>query len=108
MVAGALVFLGAVVNATVDVGALLVYGAEYAARVAVKLVFGLGVAYAIYGVARHGLQVDVLAAAHFAHEHHLAGGAECLDGAARLVVVGEKLVEYGVGYLVGHLVGMSL
>ena len=107
MVAGTLLLGFLAVYATIDVGTLLVNGSEDAAGVAIKLVFRLGVANALDGVAGNGLQVDIGFGMHLAHDYYLSGGDECLDGAAGLVVVGEKLVEQRVGYLVGHLVGMA-
>ena len=107
LVAGALVLNGAVVDAAVDVVALLVDGVQNAARVAVKLVFRLGIAYLFDSPARDGLQVDVLAAAHLARNDNLSGGNQCLHGYPRIGVVGQELVKYGVRNLVGYLVGMS-
>ena len=92
LVAGALPHLFLTANAAVDVVALLVDGAEDAARVAVEHVFRLGVADAVDGVARYGLQVNVCLRAHLAHYHHLTGGHETLYGAVCPRVVGEELV----------------
>ena len=96
LVAGPLLVFVAAAHAPVYVAALLVDGCHYAARVAVKLVFGLGVAYAVDGVARHSLQVYVLGAVHLAHYHHLTGGDKGLAGHVGLGVVSQELVEYGV------------
>ena len=101
-------FLGLLaVHSTVDVSTLLVNGRENATRVAVELVFRLGVADTLDGVAGNGLQVDIGFGMYLAHDDHLAGGDKGLDGAAGLLVVGEKLVEQRVGYLVGHFIGMA-
>ena len=107
LVAGTLVVLFLALNALVYVAALLVDGCEHAARVAVELVFGLGVANAVDGLAGYRLQVDVLRGAHLAHNHHLAGCHHRLDGCVGVFVVGQKLVEQCVADLVGHLVGMA-
>ena len=108
LVAGTLFVLIAIVHTTVDIVALLMDGGQYAARVAVELVLGLGVPYALDGVAGYGLQVDILAAAHFAHDDYLTRGDKRLAGHTGLLVVSQKLVEYRVTYLVGHFVGMAL
>ncbi len=108
LVAGALQLLVFTRHTAVDVAALLVDGGEDAARVIVELIFGLGVADVLDGTAGHGLQVDVGARTHLAHDDHLSGGGKALDGAVRLVVVGQELVEQRVADLVAHFVGMTL
>ena len=60
LVAGALVFLALAAHTLVDVVALLMDGGENTARVSVELILGLGVANAVDGAARNGLQVNVL------------------------------------------------
>ena len=92
LVAGALVVLDGTAHTAVDVGALLVNGAEDAARVTVKLVLGLGVTYLLDSLAGYGLQVYISFRGHLAHDNHLSGGYEGLDGAVGMVVVGQKLV----------------
>ena len=92
LIAGALLVLIAVIDSTIDVGTLLVDGAEDTARVAVELVFSLRIADALDGVAGDGLQVDIHLAAHLTHNHYLPCGDKRLDGAAGLVVVSQELV----------------
>ena len=106
LVAGTLVFLIAAVNATADVAALFVDGGKDAAAVAVELVFRLCVANLIDGFSRDGLKVDIGFGAHLSHDDHLSGGYKRLDSRAGTVVVGKKLVEQCVAYLVGYFVGM--
>ena len=116
LVAGTLVFFRCLVGSlmvdavdtTVDVVALLMDGTEDAAGVAVKLVFGLGVADILDGIAGDGLQVDVHIAVHLTHDDHLSGGYKTLTSHPGTLVVGEELVEDGIADLVGHLVGMTL
>ena len=88
LVAGTLVLVLLAVYATVDVNALLMNGGKDTAGIAIKLIFALRIANALDGIARNGLQVDIRLRAHLAHNHHLTCGDKCLDGAARLVVVG--------------------
>ena len=92
LVAGSLCVLVVAVHAAVDVRTLLVNARQDAAGVAVELIFGLRVSDAFDRAARYGLQVDVGFRAHLAHDDHLSGGDEALDGAARLRVVGQELV----------------
>ena len=108
LVAGAL-FLGVgTLHAAVNVGALLVHGREYATRFAVEFQCRVVVADRVdYASGRVG-KVDLRLRFHLAGNHHLAGGHECLARHLRVGVVGEHLVEHGVGNLVGHLVGMAL
>ena len=116
LVAGTLVFFRCLVGSlmvdavdtTIDVVALLMDGTEDAAGVAVKLVFGLGVADILDGIAGDGLQVDVHIAVHLTHDDHLSGGYKTLTSHPGTLVVGEELVEDGIADLVGHLVGMTL
>ena len=107
LVAGALLFLFLAADALVDVAALLMDSREDATGVVVELIFGFAISDALDGFARHGLQVDVGVGVHLAHDHYLSGGDERLHGAVSLRVIGQELVEDGIGNLVGHLVGMS-
>ena len=59
LVARALLIFLLARHATVYVVALLVYGGENAARIAVELIFRLGVANLVDGLARNCLQVDI-------------------------------------------------
>ena len=87
LIAGSLLFLVAVIDTTVDVGALLMDGTEDTTRVAVELVFSLRIADAFDGVAGDGLQIDIHLAAHLTHDHYLSCGDKRLDGTTGLVVV---------------------
>ena len=82
-------------------------GCQDTARVAVKLVFSLGIAYLLDGIAGNGLQVYIYITAHLAHEHYLSGCHKRLTSHAGTFVVSQELVEDGITYLVGHLVGMA-
>ena len=98
LVAGALCHgvASASIHAAVDVGALLVNGAEHAAAFGLKLVGGLGVANAGNGAACGALQVDIGFRLYLAGQHHLACGDECFARHLRLRVVGQKLIENGI------------
>ena len=76
LVSGALVLPVLALHAAVDVRALLMDGAQYAAAAGVKHVFGLGVAYFADCVTDGVLDVHVGFGLHFTHNHHHAGGAE--------------------------------
>ena len=107
LVAGTL-FLGSLpAYASVDVGTLLMYGAQHATAVAVKHVFGLGIADAVDHLACYALQVNVCLTRHLARQEHLSGGYHRLAGHMGLRVEGQQLVKHSVTNLVGHLVGMS-
>ena len=91
----------------VDVGTLLVYGAQHAARVAFEHVFALGVAHLLDDLAGNERHVHVGLGLHFAGQDDLPSGDERLAGHLRLGVVSQQFVEHGVRYLVGHFVGVS-
>ena len=107
LVAGTLVLLITIVNASVNISALFMNGIQNATRIAIKLIGSLRIADTLNGFARNGLQVDISFRAHFAHNHHLSGSYKRFNCTASLVVVSEKLVEQGIGNLIRHLIGMS-
>ena len=78
LVASPLFFLVLTVNATVDVLALFVNGAQNATRIAIKLILSLRVTDALDGLSSNSLQVYVHVAAHFTHQHHLSCSNERL------------------------------
>ena len=90
-----------------DVGTLLVYGAQHTTTVAVKHIFGLGIADAVDHLACYALQVNVCRTRHLARQEHLSGGYHRLACHVGLRVEGQQLVKHSVTNLVGHLVGMS-
>ncbi len=100
LVAGALVFLGGTHDALVDVGRLLVDGRQDAARIAVELVFALGIADAVDDAARHALHVDIGIRTHFTRHDHQSRGAKRLAGDFRVGVTTQEFVENGVRNLI--------
>ena len=107
LVAGALLHGVAALHAAVNVGALLMDGAQHAARVAFEHVFALGVAHLLDDLAGNERHVHVGLGLHFAGQDDLPGGDERLAGHLRLGVVSQQFVKHGVRYLVGHFVGVS-
>ena len=107
LVASALLFFRSAVYPLVNVGRLLVDGAEYAARVGFKHVLRLGVANAANHIASDFTRVDVGARLDFTRQHHLTSGNKGFAGNFRIGVKGEKVVDKGVRNLVGNFVGMS-
>ena len=108
LVAGALLESLVALNATVDVGALLVHGKQHAARVAVEAQLAAVVADFVDYAPRRFLHVDICITLDFAGNNHLAGSNEGLAGYFRLGIAGKELVEDGIADLVGNLVGMPL
>ena len=108
LVSGALAVLAFPDHAPVDVTALLVYGREDSAGIAVEHVLGLVVAYPVHHAAYGLLDVDIcVVAVDFTSDHHKTGGAEGLAGYLRLRILTEELVEHCVRNLVCHLVRMA-
>ena len=109
LVAGALLLLNGTDYAAVDVGALLVDGADDAAAGSVETVFGLGVAYAGDGAPNCLVDIHVgIVGADLASNDHQSGGAESLAGNFGIGVLGEEFVQDSVGNLIGHFVGVAL
>ncbi len=108
LVACTLVFLYFAVDSAVDVGALFVEGRQDAACIAVKAEVAAVISYVGNHLAGHSLQVDVCFGIDFPGDNYLTGGDKSLACHLRLRVLGKELVEYGVAYLVGNLVGMTL
>ena len=91
------------------VGALLVQGRNYGARIGVEAVFTLGIAYLADGAADDILYVDIgLVGGHFATDDGEAGAHEGFAGHPCVGVLAEEIVEYGIRDLVGDFVGMPL
>ena len=118
--------LPALVDALRDVGALVVDGVQHAAGVAVEAVLRAVVADVAQHLAHDGGHVDVRLRADLARDDDHAGGGHGLAGAThlrgigglpaggdvalsrQLDLLGQDGVEHGIGYLVAHLVGMTL
>ena len=94
-----LVLLGAH-DALIDVRRLFVDGRQDAARVAVELVFALGIADAVDHTARHALYIDIRFGAHLARHDHQSRGAKRLAGDFRVGVTTQEFVENGVRNLI--------
>ncbi len=106
LVPGTLLCGDVALHTALDVGALLVDGAQDAARVAVEAERPAVIAYAVDEVADYNRNIDVSVGSHFAGHHHLAGGDHSFYGDFGCGVECEELVEQRVAYLVGNLVGM--
>ena len=108
LVASALVLLLLAADALINIGTLLVDGAEYAAALGLELVLALGVANLADDVAHGALHVDPAVGGYLAADDGQAGGDERLAGHMALGVVTQELVEECIANLVGHFVGMAL
>ena len=86
-----------IVGAEGDIGALAVHIGDDGAGVGVKAELGAGVA-----------EIDITVGGDLAHDVDHAGRGTGLAGHAGLGVVGQDLVEDGIGDLIADLVGMSL
>ena len=82
-------------------------GREDAAAFAVEFKFRAVVAYRIDDFAGGSAQVDVGVGFNFAGDDYLAGGDKGLAGDLGIGVLGEELVENGVGNLVSDFVGVA-
>ena len=91
----------------VDVGRLLVDGAEYAARVGFEHVLGLGVADAANHITGDLCRIDVGARLDFTRQHHLTSGYKGFAGYFGFGVKCEKVVDKGVLNLVCDFVGVT-
>ena len=78
LVAGTLVLALLALHTTVDVAALLVYGAEHSAGVAIEHVLALGVTDTVDDFACNALQVNVCLSLDFAGQNHLTCSYESL------------------------------
>ena len=78
-----------------------------AARVAVKLILGLGVANTVDYFTCHALKVDIRFAGNLSREEYLSCGHHGLAGHVGLRIKGQQLVKNSITYLIGHLVGMT-
>ncbi len=91
----------------VDIGALLMDGGEYAAGIAVETQLAAVVADLADYAAGSLLNVDIGIGTHLAGNDNLPGCNKSLACHFRRRVAGEKLIDYGVGNLVGDLIGMA-
>ena len=97
-----------VVGAEGDIGALAVHIGDDGAGVGVKAELGAGVADIGHDLADDLLEIDIAVGGDLAHDVDHAGRGAGLAGHAGLGVVGQDLVEDGIGDLIADLVGMSL
>ena len=93
-------------DAGVDVGGLLAGVGDDAAGMAVDAVFQVGVADFQQGPAGDGVEVQFGLGGDFAGDHDQVLAGDGLAGDAAHGVNGEGGVQYGVGNLVAHLVGV--
>ena len=107
LVTGTLIVISLPIDPSVDVLTLLMYSSENTTRVTIKLVLSLGVAYTPNGIACYGLHINIYIASHLAHNDYLTCGDKRLTGYTGTFIVGQELVQYGIGYLVSNFVGMT-
>ena len=91
----------------VDVGALLVDGAQDATARGIEHVLTLGVADAPDAFPGNLLDIEVGLALDLTGEHDLSRGHQRLTRHLGLGVKREEVVNQGIGNLVGHLVGVA-
>jgi hypothetical protein len=77
------------------------------ASVGVKTVFRTVIANAADGFTDQGVVIDLRGGGDFAGHHGQAGGDQRLAADAALGILPEDFIEYGVGNLVGYLVGVT-
>ena len=92
-----------------DVGALLVHGGDDGAGVCVEMVLALGVADAADGAPHHALDINIrIAGSNLTANDGKSGAYEGFTCDMGRRVLSEKIIEDGVGNLVGHFVGVAL
>ena len=92
---------------TVNVGALLMNGGQYTARVTFEHVLAFGIADFLNYFARNELQINVRFGFHFSSQYHLSGSYQSFASYFRTGVVSQQFVKHSVRYLIGHFVGVS-
>ena len=97
-----------IVGAQCNIGALAVNVGDDGAGVGVKAELGAGVADIGHDLADDLLEIDIAVGGDLTHDMDHAGRGAGLAGHAGLGVVGQDLVEDGIGDLIADLVGMSL
>ena len=108
LVACTLLVLIAIIYTAVDILTLLMDGSQDTTGITIKLVFGLGIANSLNGVTSNGLQVDIHLTAYLTHDDYLTCCYKRLTGHTGVLVVSQELVQDGITYLIGHLIGMAL
>ncbi len=106
LVAGSLKVVFGTLDASVDIGALLVHGKQHAARITVEAQIAAVVAYLVDNPAGGVLHIHICLALDFSGNDHLPRCHKCFASHLRLRIAGKKFVKNSVGYLVGNLVGM--
>ena len=104
----ALARLEGVVHAARDVGRLLLDGGQRPARLPVEADARIGVPDVAHGAPHDLLDVDPVAGADLAEHEHEPGRRRHLDGAASDGVMGQDVVQDGIGDRVAQLVRMAL
>ena len=107
LVAGTLLFGFFALDTSVDVVALLMNGEKNAAGVAIEKQFGAVIAYFVDYTTCRALNVNVCLAFYLAGYNYLTGSDKGLACDFRLRVAGKKFIEYGIGNLVGHFIGVT-
>ena len=107
LVAGALILRICTLNASVDVGTLLVDGTQDTAAVAFEHILALGIANAVDHFAGNTLKVNVCLGLYFTCHNHLSCSDKGLAGYLRLWVESQQFVQYGIADLVGHFIRMA-
>ena len=108
LVGAALLELKGLVDAHGDVGGLLVDGGHHRAGAVVEAVGRVGVADALHGAADDGGDVGVVLGGDLAHHGDNTGGGEGLTGHVGIGIVGQNVVQDGIGDLVADFVGVAL
>ena len=97
-----------VVSAQCDIGALAVDVGDHGAGVSIKAVLCTGVTDIRDDLADDLLEIDIAVGGDLAHNVDQTGGSAGLAGHAGIGIVGQDLVQDGIGDLVADLVRMSL
>jgi len=80
---------------------------EDSTGITVEQIYSLGIAKLQEGVTGYCLQIDIDIPAYNTQNDHLAGSNLRLARHTCLLFISQELVEDGITYLVGHLVGMA-
>ncbi|CUO99383.1 Uncharacterised protein [Segatella copri] len=66
---------------------------KHTTRVAVKLIFALGITDFLDSLAGNGLQININVRANLTHDYYLTSSTKGFDGAMSVVIVSQKLVK---------------
>ena len=107
LIASALLFILALVNAHGDVGRLLVNAHHHAAGISIEADTGFVIADFAQRAANDVVRVDHTFAGDFTGDHDLASGAQSLTSHPAFRILRQESIKDRVANLVRHLIGVT-